>query len=117
MPANAGDLDSIPGSGRSPGEGNGNLLQYSCLGNHKDRGAWRATVHGVAKESERTYQLNNNSKSRDRLRGLGRLPGGKGVCRLLVGGAGSWPSGRLAMSRGVSRRVCSERPLGSLVFR
>ena len=46
---NAGDLDSIPGSGRSPGEGNGNPLQYSCLENSMDRGAWWATVHGVAK--------------------------------------------------------------------
>jgi len=48
-PANAGDLSSIPVSGRSPGEGNGNLLQHSCLGNPKDRGAWQATIHGVAK--------------------------------------------------------------------
>ena len=48
-PAKAGDLGSIPGSGRSPGGGNGNLLQYSCLGNPIDRGAWWATVHGVAK--------------------------------------------------------------------
>jgi len=39
----------IPESGRSPGEGNGNPLQYSCLGNPMDRGAWKATVHGVAK--------------------------------------------------------------------
>ena len=46
---NVGDLDSIPGLGRSPGEGNGNLLQYSCLENPMDRGAWWATVHGVAK--------------------------------------------------------------------
>ena len=46
---NAGDLGSIPGSGRSPGGGNGNPLQYSCLENSMDRGAWRATVHGVAK--------------------------------------------------------------------
>ena len=49
-PANAGDLTdagSIPGSGRCPGEGNGNPLQYSCLENPMDRGAWRATVHGV----------------------------------------------------------------------
>ena len=46
---NAGDLGSIPGSGRSPGEGNGNPFQYSCLENLMDRGAWRATVHGVAK--------------------------------------------------------------------
>ena len=41
-------MGSIPGSGRSPGKGNGNLLQYSCLGNPMDRGAWWATVHGVA---------------------------------------------------------------------
>ena len=44
-----GDTASIPGLGRSPGEGNGNPLQYSCLENPKDRGAWLATVHGVAK--------------------------------------------------------------------
>ena len=43
------DLDSIPGSGRSPGEGNGNPLQYPCLENLMDRGAWWAAVHGVAK--------------------------------------------------------------------
>ena len=50
---NAGDLGSIPGSGRSPGEGNGNPLQYSCLENPKDRGAWWASVHGVAKSRTR----------------------------------------------------------------
>ena len=49
MPANAGDAGSIPGSGRSPGVGNGNLLQYYCLENPMDRGAWQATVYGVAK--------------------------------------------------------------------
>ena len=43
----AGDLGFIPGSGRSPGEGNGNPLQYSCLENPWDRGAWQATVHSV----------------------------------------------------------------------
>ena len=48
-PANAGDVGLIPGSGRSPGEGDGNPLQNSCLGNPMDRGAWLATVHGVAK--------------------------------------------------------------------
>ena len=58
--ANAGDMGSIPGSGRSPGEGNGNPLQYACLGNPMDRGAWQATVHGVTKESDMTKQLNNN---------------------------------------------------------
>ena len=50
---NAGDLDSIPGSGRSPGEGNGNPLQYSCLENPMDRGAGWATVHRVAKSRTR----------------------------------------------------------------
>ena len=52
LPANAGDIrdvGSIPGLGRSPGEGNGNPLQYSCLGNPIDRGAWHTTVHGVTK--------------------------------------------------------------------
>ena len=53
----AEDLGSIPGSGRSPGEGNGNLLQYSCLGNPLERGAWRTTVHGVTKGSGMTEQL------------------------------------------------------------
>ena len=48
-PANAGDAGSIPGLGRSPGEGNGNPLQYTCLGNPMDKGAWWATVHGVTK--------------------------------------------------------------------
>ena len=58
---NAGDWGSIPGSGRSPGERNGNALQYSCLGNPMDRGAWWATVHGLSKELDMTYQLNNNN--------------------------------------------------------
>ena len=52
LPANAGDIrdvGSIPGLGRSSEEGNGNSLQYSCLGNPMDRGAWRAIVYGVAK--------------------------------------------------------------------
>ena len=52
MAANAGDArdkGSIPGLGRSPGGGNGNLLQCSCLENSMDRGAWRATVHGIVK--------------------------------------------------------------------
>ena len=54
LPANAGDVGSVPGLGRSPGEGNGNPLQYSCLEKPMDREAWWATVHGVTKESDRT---------------------------------------------------------------
>ena len=51
---NAGDMGSIPGSGRSPGEGHGNPPQYSCLGNPVDRGSWQVIVHGVVKELETT---------------------------------------------------------------
>jgi len=54
---NAGDLGSILGSGRSPGGGNGNPLQYSCLENSMDRGAWWATVHGVAKSQMQLSDL------------------------------------------------------------
>ena len=50
LPANAGDIGSVPGLGKSPGEGNDNPHQYSCLGNLMDRGAWKDTVHGVVKE-------------------------------------------------------------------
>ena len=53
-PHNAEDEGLIPGLGRSPGEGNADPLQYSCLGNPVDRGAWWDTVHGVAKESDKT---------------------------------------------------------------
>ena len=62
-PANAEGTGSIPGSGRSPGEGNGNLRQYSCLGNPMDRGAWQASVHGVAKESDMTLRLKSNNNN------------------------------------------------------
>ena len=54
LPASVGDVGSIPGSGRSPGKGNGNLLQYSCLGNPTDRGARRDTVCRVTKGSDTT---------------------------------------------------------------
>ena len=66
LSANAGgsrDEGSIPGSGRSPGGGNGNPLQYSCLENPMDRGTWWATVHGVVKESDMTEGLNNKDPS------------------------------------------------------
>ena len=54
LPANAGDIGSIPGSGRSPGGGNGNPLQNTCLGNPKDREAWWDIVQRVAKEPDTT---------------------------------------------------------------
>ena len=56
LPANAGDTGLIPGSERSPREGNGNPFQYSCLKNPMDRGAWRATVHEITKSQT---QLSN----------------------------------------------------------
>ena len=57
---NTGDLGSIPGLGRSPGEGNGNLLQDSCLENPMGRGAWRATIHGVAKSQTQLKWLSTH---------------------------------------------------------
>ena len=57
---NAGDLDLIPGSVRSPGEGRGNPLQYSCLRNPMDRGAWRAAAHGVSKSWTRLSAREHN---------------------------------------------------------
>ena len=60
--SNVGDLDSIPGSGRSPGEVNGNPLQYSCLENPMDRGAWQATTHGVTKS---WIQLSDQAHARN----------------------------------------------------
>ena len=63
LPANAEDIRDaglIPGLGRSPGEGNGNPFQYSCLDNPMDRGAWRATVYGVTKRWTRLKQLSTH---------------------------------------------------------
>ena len=56
LPANAGDMGSVPGSGRSPGGGNGNPLQYSYLENPMDREAWQATVHRVPKNQTQLKQ-------------------------------------------------------------
>ena len=61
LPVNAGDVGSVSGLERSPGEENGNPLQDSCLGNPMDGGAWWATVHGGAKELNTTERLNNKS--------------------------------------------------------
>ena len=59
----AGDLCLNPGSGRSPGEGNGSPLQCSCLENSMDRGAWQVAVHSVTKELDMTQRLNNNNSN------------------------------------------------------
>ena len=61
LPSNAGDVGLILGAGRSPGEGNGNPLQYSCQGNAMDREAWWASDNGVTKESDMTQQLSNDN--------------------------------------------------------
>ena len=60
---NAGDLGLIPGSGRSPGEGNGNPLQYSCLENPMDGGAWWAAVHGVTKSRTQLSDLKKKKRA------------------------------------------------------
>ena len=74
LPSNAGDArdaGSISGSGRSPGGGNDNPLQHSCLENPMDSGAWWAIIHGVAKESDTTERLSNNNDDE----GMQCLPG------------------------------------------
>ena len=60
LPANAGDAGSVPGSERPPGEGNGNPVQYACLENPMDRGAWGATVHRVTNMSDTAQTLHNS---------------------------------------------------------
>ena len=60
-PASVRDVGSFPELRRSLGVESGNALQYSCLGNSMDRGAWQATIHGVAKDSDTTEQLNNKN--------------------------------------------------------
>ena len=88
-PANAGDVRdavSIPGSGRFPGGGQGNPVQYSCLENPMDRGAWRATVHRVAKSWTRLKPFSTAQHSQ--FRGLPRWLSGKDVDS--IPGWGSW---------------------------
>ena len=78
---NVEDLSLIPGSERSPGEGNGNPLQYFCLENPMDRGAWQATVHAVAKSQTQLTRLSSSSSSSDgkvfacNVGDLGSVPG------------------------------------------
>ena len=72
----ARDMGSIPGPGRCPGEGNGTPLQYSCLENFMCRGAWQATVHGVAKESDTNFVTKQQQIFLTKL----NVPGGQGWC-------------------------------------
>ena len=65
LPAKGGGVGLIPGSGSSPGEGHGNPLQYSCLGNLMDRGAWRAIVHGVTEDLDITKNSKKKKKKAD----------------------------------------------------
>ena len=73
---NARDLGSIPGSGRSPGEGTGNPLQYSYLENSMDRGAWRAIVHGVAKSQIKLSDFYSLTQVHGMLHGIRKRTGG-----------------------------------------
>ena len=68
----------------SPGEGNGNLLQYSCLENPMDRGAWQATVHGVAQSQTRLKQLSMNTQELFSLCVFPSLPAKQGLCQIFI---------------------------------
>ena len=71
LPAKTGDSGFIPGLGRFPGDGNGNPLQCSCLGNPWDRGAWQATVHGVIKSRTQLRLKTTKELDQSLLRGTG----------------------------------------------
>ena len=74
QPSNAGDPGSVPGFGRSPGEGNGNPPQYSCLENSMDRGAWWATVHEVTESHTLSTQTEHSTVPAKPLLTLGSCP-------------------------------------------
>ena len=87
---NTGDISSILGSVRSPGEGNGILLHYSCLKNPIDKGAWWATVHGGSKESDMTEHINSNSPRLQSLYSLCKSTGNLALIVLKVCKSPSW---------------------------
>ena len=90
LPVNAGDASLIPGLVRSPGEGNGNPLQYSCLGNPMARGAWWAAVHGVTKNfrynlvTKQQHQQNRQLQEGDEL-SKGQMVTAKGIRKWISG--------------------------------
>ena len=88
VPANAGDLGSIPGSGRSPAEGNGNPLQYSCLENPMDRGAWQATVHRVTKSWIQLKWLSTHTCTPISVVGMALVPSHRGMMKMRSKGCG-----------------------------
>ena len=92
LPDYARDRPSIPRSGRSPGEGNGNPLQYSCLGKIMGREAWWATVHGIVKDLGRIQRLNNNNNGlfRDNLPTRHRMCMAKDVLDRPQGSDSAW---------------------------
>ena len=119
---NAGDLGLIPGLGRSPGEGNGNPLQYSCLENPMDRGAWWATVHGVAKSRTQLSDFTSGWAEACRLqptaqkRGREDLPHARGQGRQL-GGATPHPRSGGCVSAGGQRGATPRSRSGGAVVR
>ena len=108
LPANigdTGDIGSIPESGRSPGEGNGNSLQYSCLGNPMDRGAWWATVHGGHKESAMTKHTHTPARAHTHTRTHTAHLREDG---LFLPSVTRWPISALSQNQGVNPRgMCS----------
>jgi len=93
-------MGSTPGSGRSPGEGNGNPLLYSCPGNPMARGAWQAIVHGVAKESDMTSWLYNNKILGGKVEGMVVL--GKDIWEIFTEVINLLEQGFLSGSNGLS---------------
>ena len=113
---NTGDPGSISGFGRSPGEGNGNPLQYSCLENSLDRGAWPATVHGFAESQTPLRSFHFSLSYQPRRTPWGRLScmqGGVGVARLWAALSWAWIERLTGLQVPQEPRVTALRALGS----